>query len=98
MQPGQPGETKDKEVSEHDKQSAGRGEGVDSSFDMQNGLAGNLLTGSHKPVSRGHSPPASPPPPLSKDKVHCDNKKKAKIMSDIKARMSCQDNLSDTSV
>lgn len=27
-----------------------RMEGVDSSFDMQNGLAGNLLTGSHKPV------------------------------------------------
>lgn len=59
---GQPAEAKDKEVSEHDKQSAGRGEGVDSSFDMQNGLAGNLLTGSHKPVLRGHSPP---PPPAS---------------------------------
>lgn len=25
-------------------------EGVDSSFDMQNGPARNLLTGSHKPV------------------------------------------------
>lgn len=98
MQPGQPGEAKDKEVSEHDKQSAGRGEGVDSSFDMQNGLAGNLLTGSHKPVSRGHSPPPPPPPPPFKDKVHYDDKKRAKIMRDTEARMSCQDDLSDTSV
>lgn len=100
---GQQGEVKDKEVSEHDKQSAGRGEGVDSSFDMQNGLAGNLLTGSHKPVLRGHSPPPPPRPPPFKDKVHCDDKKEKKRGQDNgatyrEARMSCQDSRGDTSV
>lgn len=33
-------------------------EGVDSSFDMQNGLTGNLLRGSHKPVCDARARPS----------------------------------------
>lgn len=55
---------KDWEVFEHERLQV---EGGDSSFDMQNGLAENLLAGSHKPVLEAtplllYSPP--PPPPI----------------------------------
>ena len=59
-------ETKDKELSQHDKQSADGGCGFQ--FWHANGRARNLLTGSHKPVWDIWPLPSSP----FRDKVHAE--------------------------
>lgn len=46
-QPGCRQRNKEREVFEHERLQV---EGVDSSFYMQNAMAGNLLAGNHKPV------------------------------------------------